>query len=153
MANIARIRGQFERAAILLATVDSGATGDTATYAGSTTYDGDCVAVRAQLGEDAFAEAWTRGKAMTPAQTSAYALADADPPETVPPPPSTDLMTARELEILRLVAEGYTNAEIADHLVLAKSTVKWHVNHIFSKLDATSRTQAVARARDLGLLP
>jgi LuxR family maltose regulon positive regulatory protein len=73
------------------------------------------------------------------------------------PPPGSDLqllepLRERELDVLRLMAEGYTNPEIADRLVLGKSTVKTHINRLFHKLDVTSRTQALARARALGLL-
>jgi LuxR family maltose regulon positive regulatory protein len=61
-------------------------------------------------------------------------------------------LTERELEVLRLVAAGLSNREIAQELVVAVSTVKSHINHLYGKLDAKSRTQAVARARELGLL-
>ena len=63
-----------------------------------------------------------------------------------------DPLTARELEILRLVAGGASNQAIADHLVIGLGTVKGHLNHIFSKLAVHNRTEAVARARQLGLL-
>jgi DNA-binding NarL/FixJ family response regulator len=49
--------------------------------------------------------------------------------------------------VLRLVAEGLTNAEIAAELIIAHSTVKTHINRIYSKLGVSTRTQAVARAR------
>lgn len=62
-------------------------------------------------------------------------------------------LTVRELEILSLVAEGLSNSEIATRLVLAPNTVKWYVSEILSKLHATTRTQAVTRARALKLLP
>ena len=55
--------------------------------------------------------------------------------------------------MLRLIAEGCTNQEIADRLVVALSTVKTHINNIYGKLGVQSRTQALARARSLGLLP
>jgi len=55
--------------------------------------------------------------------------------------------------VLRLIAEGHANQEIADRLVVALSTVKTHINNIYGKLGVQSRTQAVARARALGLLP
>jgi LuxR family maltose regulon positive regulatory protein len=58
----------------------------------------------------------------------------------------------RELEILRLIAAGFSNREIAAELVIALSTVKWHINNLYSKLGVHSRTQAVARGRDLALL-
>jgi LuxR family maltose regulon positive regulatory protein len=61
-------------------------------------------------------------------------------------------LTGREMEVLRLIAGGLSNREIADELVVAVSTVKSHVNHIHGKLDVKNRTQAVARARTLGLL-
>jgi LuxR family maltose regulon positive regulatory protein len=61
-------------------------------------------------------------------------------------------LTGREREVLELMAEGATNGEIAERLCIAVSTVKAHINSVFSKLDARSRTQAVARARVRGLL-
>jgi LuxR family maltose regulon positive regulatory protein len=61
-------------------------------------------------------------------------------------------LTDRELEILRLVAEGHSNAEIGQRLFLALSTVKGHNLRIFNKLQVENRTEAVARARELGLI-
>jgi LuxR family maltose regulon positive regulatory protein len=61
-------------------------------------------------------------------------------------------ISERELEVLRLIAEGYSNQEIADKLVVALSTVKTHVNNLYSKLDVTNRVQAVSRAQELNLL-
>jgi len=61
-------------------------------------------------------------------------------------------LTAREIELLRLVAAGLSNQEIAEKLVIAVGTVKAHTASIYGKLDVRSRTQAVARARELGLL-
>ena len=61
-------------------------------------------------------------------------------------------LSDRELEVLRLLASGLSNREIADELVVALDTVKKHVSHIFGKLGASSRTQAVARARELALI-
>ena len=63
-----------------------------------------------------------------------------------------DPLTEREVEVLRLIAEGLSNRDIADRLVLALSTVKSYVNTIYGKLQVESRTQAVARARILHLL-
>jgi LuxR family transcriptional regulator, maltose regulon positive regulatory protein len=61
-------------------------------------------------------------------------------------------LTERELEVLRLVAQGLSNAEISQRLYLALSTVKGHNQRIFDKLQAQNRTEAVVRARELGLL-
>lgn len=61
-------------------------------------------------------------------------------------------LSERELEVLRLIARGATNQEIADQLVITVGTVKSHINHVLGKLDAHNRTEAVARARGLGLL-
>lgn len=61
-------------------------------------------------------------------------------------------LTARELEILRLLARGLTNREIAGELQVSVSTVKAHVEHIFAKLDVSDRTQAAVRALELHLL-
>ncbi len=62
-------------------------------------------------------------------------------------------LSERELEVLELIAEGLTNQEIATRLFLTLNTVKAHTRNIYSKLGVNSRIQAVARARDLGILP
>jgi LuxR family maltose regulon positive regulatory protein len=61
-------------------------------------------------------------------------------------------LTARELEVLSLIAAGRRNQEIANELVVTLETVKKHTSHIFDKLGAANRTQAVAHARRLGLI-
>jgi LuxR family maltose regulon positive regulatory protein len=66
--------------------------------------------------------------------------------------PLIEPLSERELEVLRLVAQGLSNQEITQKLFVALSTVKGHNLRIFAKLQAKSRTEAVARARELGLL-
>lgn len=61
-------------------------------------------------------------------------------------------LSAREIEVLRLVADGASNSEIARALFLAAATIKSHLVHIYSKLGVDSRTQAVAKGRELGLI-
>jgi DNA-binding NarL/FixJ family response regulator len=61
-------------------------------------------------------------------------------------------LTPREVEVVRLLAQGKTNREIADDLVVSLSTVKAHVEHIIAKLNVSDRTQAAVRAVEFGLL-
>jgi LuxR family maltose regulon positive regulatory protein len=69
------------------------------------------------------------------------------------PPALIEPLSARELEVLQLIAEGLTNQEIAARLFLSLNTVKAHTRNIYGKLDVHNRTQAVARSQALGLLP
>ena len=63
-----------------------------------------------------------------------------------------DPPTDREMEILRLVAAGLSNADIAGRLYITVGTTKWHLNHLYAKLGVNRRTEAVAKARELGLI-
>lgn len=74
----------------------------------------------------------------------------ADMTQTTPPP--TNPLTAREDEVLQLLARGLTNRAIAHELGITQHTVKFHVNAIMGKLDAQSRTEAVVRASQLGMI-
>jgi ATP/maltotriose-dependent transcriptional regulator MalT len=118
--------------------------------------------LQAELAPEVFAAAVRRGEA-NDLETVAAALANrfsapneqgkvAAPADRIAAPSLDQPLTSRELEILRLIADGLTNAEIADQLFLTKGTVKWYVHQLLSKLYAATRTQAVARARTLGLL-
>jgi LuxR family maltose regulon positive regulatory protein len=61
-------------------------------------------------------------------------------------------LSEREIEVLRLMARGLSNTQIAEAMVVAESTVKKHINHIFGKLDVSNRTQALIKARERNLL-
>ncbi len=63
-----------------------------------------------------------------------------------------ELPSERELEVLRLIDAGLSNREIAERLIVGLGTIKTHINNLYRKLDVNSRTQALARARELGLL-
>jgi ATP/maltotriose-dependent transcriptional regulator MalT len=66
--------------------------------------------------------------------------------------PLIEPLTEREQEVMQLLAEGLSNQEIADRLILAVGTVKWYTRQIYGKLGVQSRTQAIAQVRHLGLL-
>jgi LuxR family maltose regulon positive regulatory protein len=92
----------------------------------------------------------------TVGKESAFArslLADIHPASRKPAGTSPALaLTRREQEVLFLIAKGASNQEIAETLVIALGTVKKHVTTIFAKAGVTSRTQLLARAREMGLL-
>jgi LuxR family maltose regulon positive regulatory protein len=75
-----------------------------------------------------------------------------DKPVLTPAQPLIDPLSQRELKILQLIAQGLSNREISERLFLALDTIKGHNRRIFDKLQVQSRTEAVARAHELGLL-
>jgi len=105
-----------------------------------------------------FYEALTRGIAPDYIRRLLAAFPVAEPEQAVPSETQASCselvepLSEREVEVLALLAEGLTNAEIASRLFLALNTVKAHSRNIYGKLGVHSRTQAVARARALGLL-
>jgi predicted ATPase/DNA-binding CsgD family transcriptional regulator len=125
-------------------------------------YEQSVAAARAQLGEKTFAAAWAQGRTMTAEQALAaqgvvmMATADSAGPSSVPhvPKASTypDDLTAREVEVLRLVAKGLTNAQVAEQLVISPRTVNTHLTSIYSKIGVSSRSAATRYAIDHHLL-
>jgi len=108
---------------------------------------------RRLIGEFARTPAPARG----PAGAAAGAMAPASVPQSALAPPATatdrvaQLLTERECEVLRLVATGMSNAEIADRLYISPATAKTHVAHLLTKLDARDRVQLVIIAYQAGL--
>lgn len=115
-------------------------------------YEHTVALARTTLGEQTFHTAWAQGRTLTPEQ----ALATQEPETPVPQiPPSSAVqpsspapfaLTRREHEVLRLLTEGLTNKEIAQHLVVSVPTVSTHVASIFNKLGVTSRSAATRYA-------
>jgi LuxR family maltose regulon positive regulatory protein len=73
-------------------------------------------------------------------------------PTQPPPKPSTETLTTREVEVLKLIEAGHSNQEIAEKLFISIPTVKRHISNIYTKLDVNSRTQAIAIGKELKLL-
>jgi predicted ATPase/DNA-binding CsgD family transcriptional regulator len=114
-------------------------------------YERAVSSARVHLGERAFAAAWAQGRSMTPEQALA---AKGQKPTTIPTTTTTtaptlaypDGLTAREVEVLRLVAKGLTDIQVAEKLVLSPRTVHAHLSSIYSKLGITSRSAATRYA-------
>jgi len=87
-----------------------------------------------------------------PQQSEAHEAQPSLPRERTKAQPLLDPLSERELEVLRLLARGASNQEIAQELVIAIDTTKRHVSHVFSKLGVKNRLQAIRQARGLGLL-
>ena len=94
------------------------------------------------------------------AREPAVAKLNLHPSRPIPDPsrepltePLVEPLTGRELELLRLIDAGLSNGAIAERLVITVGTVKWYLNHLYAKLAVRGRTEALARARALGLLP
>ena len=96
-------------------------------------------------------EAVARGEAALDPAIQHHVLAAVSAPTEPQLPDTPDDLTPREVEVLQLIAEGLTNTEIADRLVVSAATVKSHVNHIFAKIGARDRAQAVVYAYANGL--
>lgn len=110
-------------------------------------YDRYLPEVQDQLDSTTFNSAWAEGQAMTLEQIVAASIRQPQAtsskitPHASPPQPLNDL-TPREVEVLRLVAQGLTDAQIAEKLVISRHTVHSHLSSIYSKLGVTSRTSA-----------
>jgi ATP/maltotriose-dependent transcriptional regulator MalT len=106
---------------------------------------------RAELGEQAFAAAWAEGRMLTPEQalatqgeamipTPMSSIPVSSPPMRLPSFPAG--LTGREIDVLRLLAQGLSDAQIADHLVISPRTVNRHTTSLYGKLGVSSRAAA-----------
>jgi predicted ATPase/DNA-binding CsgD family transcriptional regulator len=121
-------------------------------------YERAVTAARAQLGEKAFTKALAEGRSMTPEQVLAGQRHAIMPvpipaiPSSTPPakPVATypDGLTAREVEVLRLLAQGLTDAQIAEQLVISPRTVNNHLTSVYSKIQVSSRSAATRYAME-----
>jgi predicted ATPase/class 3 adenylate cyclase/DNA-binding CsgD family transcriptional regulator len=119
-------------------------------------YEHAVAAARAHLGEQAFAAAWAEGRAMTPEQALAARISVTIPKLALAEPSSTPLatslptypggLTVREVEVLRLLAHGLSDAQIAEHLVISRRTVNTHLTSIYGKIQVSSRSAATRYA-------
>jgi len=118
-------------------------------------YERSVAAAREHLGEKAFNAAWEEGRSMTPEQALAKRepMPEPNPALTAPSSPSSHAgLTLREMDVLRLLAQGLTSAQIAERLVIGLVTVNSHVRSIYSKLGVTSRAAATRYAIEHKLL-
>jgi predicted ATPase/serine/threonine protein kinase/DNA-binding CsgD family transcriptional regulator len=119
-------------------------------------YERSVEQVRLQLGEEMFTALWMRGQAMPPedvvagAEPPAVPAAVSDSASALPAkelaPAFPDDLTAREVEVLRLLAQGWPDAQIAEHLVISPRTVNRHTTSIYSKIGVSSRSAATRYA-------
>jgi predicted ATPase/DNA-binding CsgD family transcriptional regulator len=168
LAEMASLLGQQQRAVRLLGAVEAfrEATGIRLSPLRRAEYERTMEGIHAQLDEAVFTVAWKEGRATPLEQLVARAVETKDASEAeqmpgeagqeealsdLPPPPPHEL-TAREVEVLRLLTQGLTSAQIAEQLVIGLVTVNSHVRSIYSKLGVTSRAAATRYALEHHLL-
>ncbi|HEY7036482.1 MAG TPA: LuxR C-terminal-related transcriptional regulator [Thermomicrobiales bacterium] len=160
VAELARLAGQPARAALLSGATEAfrETTGLAHTNPTPRDYERMVASMRTALGNDAFQAAWAAGRALSLEQTVAEALAATDDlisgaigsqPSLVAPDAG---LTPRETEVLRLLAQGSTDREIADALSISPRTAEKHVRAILGKLDVPTRTAAATFAIRNGLV-
>jgi predicted ATPase/DNA-binding NarL/FixJ family response regulator len=163
LGTLAQLQKQHERAARLfaVAAVLRKVTGGASYHTLTTPADQEraIASVRSILGEEAFAIRWAEGQVLTLEQAIEYALETPQTPEDIPStsedspvvatrPIYPAGLTAREVEVLRLLAQGLTYVQIADNLVISRRTVNTHVTSIYNKLGITERAAAKRFAID-----
>jgi ATP/maltotriose-dependent transcriptional regulator MalT len=118
-------------------------------------YERSVTAARIQLGDKAFDAAWAKGRSTTPeqvlaaqetAETEEIPTVSASSPTAKTSPSYPAGLTTREVEVLRLVAQGLSDAQVAERLVISRRTVNWHLTSVYSKLQVSSRAAATRYA-------
>jgi DNA-binding CsgD family transcriptional regulator len=111
----------------------------------------DVVAIRAGLTDEQFGAAWDLGQSISFADTVAYAL-EMEPSPASAPPASAGKLSPRERDVLRLIAAGHSNKQIAAELFLSVHTIERHITNLYAKIGARGRADATAWAlrHDLG---
>jgi predicted ATPase/DNA-binding CsgD family transcriptional regulator len=165
LARVAESQGEFVRAARLLGAAQ--ALIDVNKHiapAERATYERFVACLRTRLEEETFAAAWQEGRSMTPQQALSAPEEAVSPIPAIPPPLSGGKpaparrtaypagLTAREMEVLQLVAQGMTNPQIAERLIISFHTVNAHVRSIYTKLDVNSRSALTRYALEHHLL-
>ena len=107
-------------------------------------YDADVAALRASMGDDPFERAWAEGAALSAAEAVAYAQRGRG--ERKRPSSGWASLTPAERDVVRLVAEGLANKDIALRLFISPRTVQAHLTHVYTKLGVTSRVQLAQEA-------
>lgn len=153
LGGVSASTGDPERAAVLLGAAGAlrRALSDPVPPCERPDREHDAALARAGLDEAAFARARTRGEAMALEHAYEYALEKERHPATEAPDPTAGL-SAREVEVLGLVAEGLTDHQVADTLYLSPRTVGQHLRNVYRKLDVNSRTAATRAAIGRGLI-
>ena len=158
LADVAAAQGEFTWAAQLLGTAEElrEALGTPLPPVDRPIYEQTVAAVRVQLGEKAFAEAMAEGRSMTAEQALAAQGSTRAPVSTpagssstspaTPLPAYPDDLTPREVEVLRRLSQGWTDAQIAEQLVISPRTVNNHLTSIYRKIQVSSRAAATRYA-------
>jgi DNA-binding NarL/FixJ family response regulator len=157
LAGVALVLGQPARAARLLAAVETeGETSGVGRLGHAAHTERILAEVQASLPEPAFATAWDEGRhlafADAVAEARAIAASTLELPQPLPGDASGFGLTARELDVLRLLVEGHSDRQIGEALFIGARTVQTHVANLFAKLGVNARAEAAAVAVRRGLV-
>jgi len=157
LAEAAHLQGRSETAVMIFGAAAAlrAPLGSVIDSADQSDYERLNAELRSTLGDNAFRMNWSKGEALS--LNAAIDAACAEPDESITPSVRRDKekhhgLTAREREVAALIAQGKSNREIAETLVLSERTIEGHVSNVFNKLGFTARTQIAAWVVEKGLL-